>query len=658
MRPPIRSLALALVLAPVLVLAAADAAAAQEPTHPLDELSSSEHWALYETLRAHEDVSEDASFLYAGLEEPPKEEVLSWRPGQPFGRRATVHFVQDFTGYEAVVDVVDREVLELEAVTERQYMAGPADYAALSDLKEHPEMAAAFEARGITDLDKVRCNVWADGYFGTPEERGRRLGWVRCSNQKGRVSGLGTPIPNLAAVVDRQTGEVLRVMDDGPIEGTPPSIGEHHPEVVGKTRKRLPPMEVHQPEGPGFEMDGHQVSWAGWRFHFRVDQRRGLVLSRVGHEEGGELRSVLYQASLSELFVPYHDPAPTWSHQAYFDLGTYPREFGGVASAMEPGTDCPAYAEFFDTWVIQADGSPEERQRVACLFERTPGEPAWRHTRDGGVVEARARRELVLRMVMGAGNYDYLFDWIFQRDGKIRVNLAATGIDQMKAVAAKNAAEDGDGPGDRYGSFVAPHLVAVNHSHIFNFRFDFDIEGRSNTLLVDRLVTERLPEDSPRRSVWRVETEVAEREADAKRTSTLTRPEYWRVVNPSSTGPQGYPRGYRIEGHGVRTLMTDDDYLQRRAGFTDHTLWATPMDPEEIYAAGDYPTSSVAGEGLPEWTSKNRSIENTDLVVWYTIGFHHVPLPEDWPILPLETHHFKLVPAGFFDRNPALDLPH
>lgn len=636
-------------------------ALAQQPTHPLDALTAAEHWILYEALRAHEDVEDGAEFLYAGLDEPAKGDVLAWSPGEPFPRRARVHLVQSRTGYEAVVDLRAGAVVELREVTDRQYMWTPSEQGLMDKLKEHPDMVAAFEARGITDLTKVECGVGSDAYFDTEEERGRRVGRARCTNQVGRVSGLGVPIENLVAIVDQKSGEVLRVIDGGSRGAAPPSIGEHHAEAVGSSRPALPPLILSQPEGPGYVLDGHQVSWEGWRFHFRVDQRRGIVLSQVGHQDGDRFRSVLYQASLSELFVPYHDADEPWSHQAYYDLGTYPSAFGGVASAMEPGTDCPAHATFFDTWVVQPDGSPRERQRVACLFERPGAEPAWRHTRDGGVVESRVRRDLVLRMVMGAGNYDYLFDWVFKQDGSIRVNLAATGIDQMKAVAARNAAEagsgDNGGPYDRYGRFVAPHLVAVNHSHLFNFRFDFDIDGPNNTLLVDRLVTERLGEDSPRRSVWRVETEVARLEEDAKRTATLSAPEYWRIVNPSRIGPTGYPGGYLLEGHGIKTLLAPDDYLQRRAGFTAHTLWATPMDPRELFAAGDYPTNSVAGQGLPAWTAANRPIENTDIVLWYTIGFHHVARPEDWPILPLELHGFNLVPAGFFERNPAIDLP-
>ncbi len=645
-----RSALLLLLVLPLPVLA-------QEPTHPLDELTVAEYWAVYETLTAHIDVEEGAEFLYAGLNEPTKAEIRAWEPGRPFGRQARVHLVQSHTGYEAVVDVANRAVLEFRAVTDRQYMWAPSDVAALAEIKEHPEMAAAFEARGITDLSKVECDVWSDAYFDTEEERGRRLGRVRCANMVGQVSGLGAPIENLVAIVDQRSGDVLRIIDNGPTGAAAPSIGEHHPEAVGPTRKPLPPIIISQPEGPGYELDGHEVSWEGWRFHFRVDQRRGLVLSQVGHQDGSELRSVLYQASLSEVFVPYHDPSEPWNHQAYFDLGTYPSLFGGVTSTLESGQDCPAYATFFDTWVVQSDGSPSERQRVACLYERPGAEPAWRHARDGGVVESRSRRDLVLRMIMGAGNYDYLFDWVFMQNGVIRVNLAATGIDQMKSVEARSAAEDTGDPDDRYGRFAAPHLVAVNHSHLFNFRLDFDVDGPANSLAVDRLVTERQGDDNPRRSVWRAETEVAQREEDAMRTSSLTAPEFWRVVNPSRLGPTGYPSGYMVEGHGIKTLLSSDDYMQRRAGFTEHTLWATPMNPRELFAAGDYPTNGVAGQGLPQWTRANRDVENTDIVLWYTTGFHHVARPEDSPILPLELHGFNLVPAGFFDRNPAIDLP-
>jgi primary-amine oxidase len=154
-----------------------------------------------------------------------------------------------------------------------------------------------------------------------------------------------------------------------------------------------------------------------------------------------------------------------------------------------------------------------------------------------------------------------------------------------------------------------------------------------------------------------VETAAPATELAARRHSTMDHPEHWREVNPSVNGAYGSPVGYQIEGHGALTLLTEDDYMQRRAGFTNHTLWVTPYRAEELFAAGDYPTLSTAGDGLPKWTAANRPIVNTDLVAWLTLGFHHVPRPEDWPIMPVAWHSFEIRPVGFFVRNPAIDLP-
>ena len=183
----------------LLVLVTTAPAVAQQASHPMDELTSAEYWALYEALTAHDTVTEDAEFLYAGLNELSKAEVLAWQPGSSFGREVRVHFVQGHVGYEASVGVANRSVLELREVTDRQYMSGPSDATAIEDVKEHPDMLAAFDARGITDLEQVRCRVNSDAYFDTPKERGRRLGRVRCTNRLGRVSGLGVPIANLIA---------------------------------------------------------------------------------------------------------------------------------------------------------------------------------------------------------------------------------------------------------------------------------------------------------------------------------------------------------------------------------------------------------------------------------------------------------------------------
>ncbi len=628
----------------------ANPVAAQAPQHPLDGLSGREHWTIYDALIASGRTDSTTSYLYVGLNEPPKSEVLAWSPGQSFRREALVHLTQGTAGFEAIVDLTNKRVQSWTQVPARQFMTSGSEFGRMSSLVlADKRVTDAIRKRGITDFTHVNCGA-NHGYFDLPEERGKRTLHVTCANDHGVVTGYGAEIEGLVIVVDLTEGEILRVTDTG-VRPQGDAYGAFDEEAIGATRETKNPVQMVQPLGPSYTVNGHEVSWQNWKFQFRVDARRGVVLSLVRYTDGGRDRSVMYQGALSELFVPYMDAEDPWNYQGFFDLGTYPALFGGIASSLSVGVECPDYARYFNAMVVTSDGRPRERMRAACLFERSSGDVAWRHGREGGnVIEARAKRDLVLRMYMTAGNYDYLFDWVFQQDGTLRMDAGASGMDATKTAA-------GTPDDEQYGRIIAPGRVGVNHSHFFSFRLDLDVDGPNNSLLVDRLMPQKLPADNPRRSLWTVETNEARNEADAKRHSTMHAPEIWRIVNPSVAGPYGGYVGYQIDGHSAMTLLAPDDYLQRRAGFTDHTLWVTPYERRELYAAGDYPTMSTAGEGLPKWTAANRAIARQDIVAWLTMGFHHVPRPEDWPLMPVARHTFEIRPVGFFSRNPALDLP-
>ncbi len=60
---------------------------------------------------------------------------------------------------------------------------------------------------------------------------------------------------------------------------------------------------------------------------------------------------------------------------------------------------------------------------------------------------------------------------------------------------------------------------------------------------------------------------------------------------------------------------------------------------------------------MPKWTQADRKLENENVVVWYTMNYHHLPRPEDWPVQPCVYAGFHWMPFGFFDANPALDVP-
>ncbi len=83
----------------------------------------------------------------------------------------------------------------------------------------------------------------------------------------------------------------------------------------------------------------------------------------------------------------------------------------------------------------------------------------------------------------------------------------------------------------------------------------------------------------------------------------------------------------------------------------------TKYDAAEVNAAGAYPNQSAPGGGLPRFVADDAKLDGEDVVLWYTIGITHVPRPEEWPVMTTTRSGFRLMPAGFFDRNPALDVP-
>jgi len=91
---------------------------AQAPQHPLDGLSGREHWTVYNALVASGRTDTTTSFLYVGLHEPSKSEVLSWKHGGPLKREALVHLTTGKSGYEAIVDITGNRVMSWTAGSE------------------------------------------------------------------------------------------------------------------------------------------------------------------------------------------------------------------------------------------------------------------------------------------------------------------------------------------------------------------------------------------------------------------------------------------------------------------------------------------------------------------------------------------------------------
>ena len=654
-------------LVPLLCFVALGRAAAQPAAHPLDALSASEYWTVFEAMKASGKLTDASRYASVNLKEPPKTEVLAWKEGTPFRRDALAVIKQGPDTYEAVVDIAGGKLSSWRKIEGAQANFTPDEGEWVEELiKGSADWKAAMKRRGIVDYETLNCFGGVLGYFDTEPERGRHLIRAVCSDRRGASSGQFRPIEGVTVLIDQDKRQVLKVIDTG-VRPLPRETGDYH-DLEGPVREVPSPLLVQQSLGPGFRLERNQVRWQNWTFHVRVDPRVGTVVSRVRYTDQGRERSVMYQGFLSEIFVPYMDPGEDWYFINFLDIG---ESSMGLSSPLERGTDCPGHATYLDGVHADERGIPHQRRRLACLFERETGDMAWRHFRRPDSIESRVRRDLVLRQISTIGNYDYLVDWVFQQDGAIKVVGGATGQVNVKAVSAKtvetsagNGSHNGSNGGaaagrdDAYGRLIRENLVAVNHDHFLSFRLDLDVDGPANNFVTDRLVPQQQPAGQPRRSIWVVKSETVHTEAEGRLSAHASQPALWRVVNLANRGPMGYPVSYQLKpGHSATSLLAADDNPQVRGGFSQYQLWVTRQSDGERFAAGPYPTGAKQADGLPVWTKANRSIDNTDLVVWYTMGMHHVPRAEDWPVMPVAWHELEIRPFDFFERNPALDLP-
>jgi primary-amine oxidase len=623
--------------------------------HPLAPLSGDEITAarqiVFESGKAGI-PDEDIRFAYVGLSDPPKEMVRAVDRGETVevDRRLRLQLllgpVANVT--EVIVSVTRRVVdswVEVEDV--RPALQMEEAIGILAALYENPDWNAALDRRGITDRSLVQIDPWPAGTFGTEHEQGRRitrcLAYLRHSPDD---NGYARPLEGLMAYVDMGRGTVLEVVDLGVVP-LPPQLGSYYPEDNGPLRTDLRPLAITQPEGPSFTVDGNLVRWQKWSLRVGMDPLEGLVLHTVGYEDGGRVRPLLFRASVSEMVVPYGHPGPMHSWKSAFDAGEW--GLGRMANSLTLGCDCLGEIFYFDDIYSDERGKPRTRPNAICMHEEDYG-ILWKHLdMTSGRTEVRRSRRLVVSSIATVGNYEYGFYWYFYQDGSMQLEVKLSGIMSTMSVGD-------DGPG-AHASMIAPGLAAPFHQHLFNVRLDVEIDGPDNAVFEVDTVPSPPGEDNPWGNAFAPEATLLESELAARRRVDPSRSRVWKIANRAVVNGVGQPTAYKLLPAATPTLLADPaSSVGRRATFAAHNLWVTPFDPDERRAAGDYPNQHAGGAGLPEWTAQDRPVVDTDIVLWHSFGVTHIPRPEDWPVMPVEYTGFSLIPVGFFDRNPALDV--
>ena len=614
--------------------------------HPLDMTTTDEVDRVREALAGAGLLGETVRFAFFAPEEPPKGDVLAHRDGAPVDRRFRAVLLDLATGrsQDTVVSATTGEVVsrrELDPPRDGQPPIIDAEFEMIEDvLNADAAWLEALKRRGIEPAS-VRAVPLSAGVYDYPDEVGRRI--VRAFGFRQDSDSdhpWAHPVDGLVAYVDLTARSVDRVIDTGVVPVPATSGNFDDPDVQGPPLDSLKPIEITQPEGRSFTVEGNRVRWGKWDLRYGFNEREGLTLHQIAFDG----RPIVYRASVAEMVVPYADPAPVRFWQNYFDCGEY--MFARYADSLELGCDCLGDIHYTDAVIADDLGQPRSITNAICMHEEDYG-VLWKHsdlfTQSR---EVRRQRRLVISFFTPIGNYDYGFYWYLYLDGTIQLEVKATGIVFTSGM-----------PGE-YATEVAPGLGAPFHQHMFSARLDMTVDGVRNA--VNEVEAERVPmgEGNPYGNAFRKKVTRLARESQAQRQCDGSVVRTWHIVNPEKTNALGQNVGYALIPENKATLLAEGaSSIAARAAFATRNLWVTRYDPAERYPAGDFVNQNPGGAGLPAWVQADREIDGEDLVVWHTFGTTHFPRAEDWPVMPVDYTGFTLKPVGFFDRNPALDVP-
>lgn len=632
------------------------------PIHPLEPLAPEEITAAASILKQHPEYSAGFRFVCIELKEPAKESVWAFEESGAGWQREAFLLIRDRVGqktYEAVVDLTASELVSLTAVAGSQPPMTEEEFLFCEELiRNHAQVQEALAKRGVSDYSRVVVDKWAAGYtMDADDPDARRISRpIMFVEDLDDANGYAKPVENLIVTVNLDTREIVDVYD-GPVVALPEKKGNYDAERITdpknspwfeRVRDPMKPIEITQPQGPSFTMDGHGIEWANWKLRIGFTPREGLVLHNITYSDRGHERPVLYRASLAEMYVPYGDPGDTHWNKNVFDEGEY--GMGVMANSLVLGCDCLGEITYLDAYVCTQDGDPAKIENAVCIHEEDSG-IGWKHTDfRTGVGEVRRNRRLVISVFTTVGNYDYGFYWYLYLDGSIEFEAKLTGI-------LSTGAFEGEDP--KYGSVLAPGLYGPNHQHFFAMRLDMNVDGPKNNLYELNAVVAPEEENVWGNAWYESRTQLVS-ESQAQRTADPLRGRTWVVSSAERTNPvTGKATGFKLELGGTlaQPLAQPGSQQYARGGFARKHLWATAFDERERYAAGEYVPQNPGGDGLPRYAAADRSLEAADLVVWPILCAHHVPRIEDWPVMPVATVGFHLKPSGFFDGNPMLDYP-
>ncbi|HEX7830032.1 MAG TPA: hypothetical protein VF787_10255 [Thermoanaerobaculia bacterium] len=365
-----------------------------------------------------------------------------------------------------------------------------------------------------------------------------------------------------------------------------------------------------------------------WRTCISNQGRRGLVLgpTDLRRTPTGEWLRVLREASVAEIFVPYHE----------LPFRLYDNESTSAESMREVTT-----ADAGPTGSVLTLSGEEIPQVVAETNDRGI---AWL-CKEGKSISRRGQ-ELVLWAVQDVQNYDYIIEYRLRDDGSIGFRLGSTGFNNP---------------------YAEPRSTTDAHMHNVLWRIDVDLNGSDGDTAMEMSHIEAT-------SASQISIDREEPFNEGREGAVAREPRMFQTIGvvDKTLNAHGNEIGYvlSVESSNLARHFGESRGGTRKEKFTQYDFAVTRYKQSERDAFFDtdnvrylQPDQYLLGDGMPgTGIADNESVENTDVVLWHRSSAHHEPHDEDHApgdvpslmtgITNVHWQGVSLEPHNLFDFNP------
>ncbi|XP_062614245.1 membrane primary amine oxidase-like [Saccostrea cucullata] len=429
-----------------------------------------------------------------------------------------------------------------------------------------------------------------------------------------------------------------------------------------KNASKRPPKTV-EPQGPRYKVTDYLVEWMGWSLELSMNNYHGPSIFNIRYK--GE--RIVYENSLNDITLLYSSLNPgagstlTVLSDMIFRLGSFPNIIQSL--------DCPEHATILNVTTFSEGRQIPSLREGICVFEADGQRPLWRH--NGRINSGMNDNYLNIRIPLGLGNYDYMIDFQFHLDGKIWTYATAYG-----SLYTAFWFKDDDTVGSKksrtqFGNRVAEHSMGSIHDHLFAFKVDIDVAGRTNTF--EKIhwrggtISEAIRSQTNRRSsdipgVTSKFTRYLEYETLSKEKGLVveSKPVVWSIINENKQNKWGNFLGVKIEHtqEYQEVLPPDHPALIALPHMKYNLAVSKHHDDEQFIDSFQYDKQRLHDpiHNLESFLD-DEDIVNSDLVTWISVHFLHLPSAEDFPMTTGATRGFLIQPMNFFGETATFDMP-